>query len=146
MALERTDPYAQFNFIVQIDGQEVGGFTEVGGLAAESDVIEYREGSDLATMRKLPGLRKYSNITLKRGYTTNDILWRWRKTVEDGKTERKSNVAIILLNEERKSALRWIVRSAWVVKYEGPALNSTTNEAAIESLEIAHEGLVFEPA
>lgn len=144
MALTRNDPYAQFNFIIQIDGQDVGGFTEVGGLAAESDVIEYREGKDVGTMRKLPGLRKYSNVTLKRGYTTSDALWLWRKTTEDGKTERKSNVMIILLNEERKSVLRWIIRDAWISKYEGLALNSTTNEAAIESIEIAHEGLVFE--
>jgi phage tail-like protein len=146
MALERNDPYAQFNFIVQIDGQDVGGFTEVGGLAAESDVIEYREGKDPATMRKLPGLRKYSNLTLKRGYTANDKMWQARKTVEDGKTVRLPSVTIILLNEERKPALRWIVRNAWISKYEGPALNSTTNEAAIESIEIVHEGLVFETA
>lgn len=146
MALNRNDPFAQFNFLIQVDGQDVGGFTEVGGLAAESDVIEYREGKDLATKRKLPGLRKYSNVTLKRGYTTNDVLWKWRKTTEDGQTERKSNVTIILLNEERKPVLRWIIRDAWISKYEGPALNSTTNEAAIEAIEIAHEGLVFETA
>ncbi|NJN18734.1 MAG: phage tail protein [Oscillochloris sp.] len=147
MALgDRNDPYAQFNFLIQIDGQDVGGFTEVGGLAAESDVIEYREGSDEPTVRKLPGLRKYSNLTLKRGYTRSAALWEMRLTTEQGQTERKQDVTIVLLDEERSPALRWHVRNAWISKYEGPALNSTTNEAAIESVEIVHEGLTFETA
>ena len=137
---DRIDPYAQFNFIVEIDGMSVAAFTEVGGLTAESDVFEYRDGSEPATVRKLPGLLKYSNITLKRGYTQDTALWDWRKTTLDGKTERKTG-SIVLRDEERKDALRWNFREGWVAKYEGPALNSTTNEAAIESIEIAHEGV-----
>lgn len=141
--MARNDPYAQFNFLVELDGLTVAGFTEVGGLATESDVIEYRNGSDDATVRKLPGLRKYSNITLKRGYTQNLELWQWRQTTEDGQTERRDGV-IILLDEARQPVLRWIFREGWLSKYEGAALNSTTMEAAIESIEIAHEGLVME--
>jgi len=137
---DRIDPYAQYNFLVEIDGLTVAGFTEVGGLTLESDVIEYREGSDTATVRKLPGLRKYSNITLKRGYTQNVELWDWRKTVIDGKTQRKSG-SIILLDEGRNEALRWNFSEGWPVKWEGPALNATANEAAIESLELAVEGV-----
>lgn len=142
---DRNDPYAQFNFIIQLAGQDVGGFTEVSGLTAESDAIEYREGSDVATARKLPGLRKYSNITLKRGYTQSTALWDWRKTSEDGQTERRDGT-IVLLDEGRNAVIRWIFRNGWVVKYEGASLNSTTNEAAIESIEIVHEGLVMETA
>lgn len=141
--MARNDPYAQFNFLVELDGLTVAGFTEVGGLTAESDVIEYRNGNEDATVRKLPGLRKVSNITLKRGYTQNMELWEWRKTSEDGQTERRDGV-IILLDEARQPVLRWIFREGWLAKYEGAALNSTTNEAAIESIEIAHEGLVME--
>jgi len=141
--MARNDPYAQFNFLVELDGVAAAGFTEVGGLAVESDVIEYRNGNEDATVRKLPGLRKYSNITLKRGYTANLELWKWRKTTEDGQTARRSG-AIILLDEARQPVLRWIFREGWIAKYEGPALNSTTNEAAIESIEIAHEGLTLE--
>ncbi|MGD2205803.1 MAG: phage tail protein [Anaerolineae bacterium] len=140
---QRDDPYAQFNFLVELDGLAVAGFTEVSGLTAESDVIEYRNGNDEATVRKLPGLRKYSNITLKRGYTQNLELWEWRKTAEDGQTERRDGV-IVLLDEARQPVLRWIFRSGWLSKYEGATLNSTTNEAAIESIEIVHEGLVLE--
>lgn len=137
---DRNDPYGQFNFLVELDGLTVAGFTEVGGLASESDVGEYREGSEPARLRKIPGLMKYTNITLKRGYTSNSELWDWRKSSEDGATERRDG-SIVLLDESRTEALRWNFRAGWISKYEGPALNSSTSEAAIESIEIAHEGL-----
>jgi phage tail-like protein len=137
---DRVDPFAQYNFLVEIDGVTTAGFTEVGGLTTEQDVIEYREGADTATKRKLPGLRKYSNITLKRGFTTNQELWLWRKTTIDGATQRRSG-SIILLDEARNEALRWNFVEGWLCKWEGPALNAGTNEAAIESMEICHEGL-----
>lgn len=142
MPVTRNDPYAQFNFIIEIEGlgEAVAGFTEVAGMNAESDIVEYREGSDPATMRKLPGLRKFGNITLKRGFTQNRALWDWRKTTLDGRTERKGG-SIILRNEEGTEVLRWNFRQGWISKYEGPALNAKTNEAAIESVEIVHEGL-----
>ncbi|HMN27369.1 MAG TPA: phage tail protein [Caldilineaceae bacterium] len=137
---DRVDPFAQYNFLVEIDGVTRAGFTEVGGLTTEQDVIEYREGADSATKRKLPGLRKYSNITLKRGFTINQELWLWRKTTIDGVTERRSG-SIILLDEARNEALRWNFVEGWLCKWEAPALNAGTNEAAIESMEICHEGL-----
>jgi phage tail-like protein len=134
----RNDPYAQFNFLLEIEGTTAAGFTEVSGITAESDIIEYREGSDPARMRKLPALYKFGNITLKRGYTQNRELWEWRKTTLDGVTERKQG-AIILLDEAREPRLRWEFAEGWISKYEGPALNATANEAAIESIEIAVE-------
>ena len=94
-------------------------------------------------MRKLPGMHKYTNVVLKRGYTTGKELWDWRKTVLDGKTERHSG-SITLLNEGRQPALRWNFREGWPSKWEGPAFNAKNNEVAIETLEIAHEGLVLE--
>lgn len=134
----RNDPYAQFNFLLEIEGTTAAGFTEVSGINAESDIIEYREGSEPARVRKLPALYKFGNITLKRGYTQNRDLWNWRKTTLDGVTERKQG-AIILLDEAREPQLRWEFSQGWVSKYEGPALNATANEAAIESIEIAVE-------
>ncbi|MEV8467471.1 phage tail protein [Fluviibacterium sp. DFM31] len=136
--MPRNDPYAQYNFLLEIDGLSVAGFTEVGGLSFEQDIIEYREGADTATVRKIPGLRKYGNITLKRGYTQNRELWEWRKTTIDGVTERKAG-AIILLDEARQPQLRWEFSEGWLSKYEGPALNATANEAAMEAIEIAVE-------
>ena len=138
--MARNDPYAQFNYLIEIDGVTAGGFTEVGGLTMEQDIIEYREGSDTATVRKLAGLRKYSNVTLKRGYTQNRELWEWRKTTIDGLTERKAG-AIILRDEAGEPVLRWQFREGWVSKYEGPALKSTANEAAVESVEIVVEDI-----
>ena len=78
--VNRLDPLAQFNFTVAIDGTDIAGFTEVTGLMTESDIIEYREGSEPATVRKIPGLIKHGNITLKTGKTVNNALWEWRRT------------------------------------------------------------------
>jgi len=142
---QRDDPYAGFNFLVTIDGVAgiVAGFSEVTGVNDETDVIEYRTGAMDITVTKLPGLKKFGNITFKRGFTASNDLWVWRKTVLDGKTERHTG-AITLLNEARQPALRWTFREAWPRKLEGPAFNAKTNEVAIETLEIVHEGLAKE--
>jgi phage tail-like protein len=139
----RNDPYSAFNFLVEIDGVTVAGFSECSGLSNETDGIEYREGKEDITVRKLPGLVKYSNITLKRGFTQSKELWQWRKQVLDGKTQRRSGT-VTLLDEARKPALRWNFREGWPRKLDGPTLNAKTNEVAIETLEIIHEGLVVE--
>ena len=137
----RNDPYGQFNFQIEISGIVVGGFSEVSGLTTDSNVIEYREGNEkFGTVRKLPGLIKYTNIVLKRGWTRDRGLWDWRKKVLDGKTSRTDG-SIVLLDESRSVALRWNFREGWPAKWEGPALNGKTSEVAIEMIEIAHEGL-----
>jgi phage tail-like protein len=140
----RNDPYKSFNFIVEIDGIPSAGFTECSGLSTETTVIEYREGSDKTnSVRKLPGLHKYNNITLKRGLTSNRDLWNWRKSITDGTVDRR-NVAIILLADDRTEVARFTVSQAWPCKWVGPALNAKGNDIAIEELELAHEGLDFE--
>lgn len=131
-------PYTQFNFLLEIDGVVSGAFTEVSGITMESDAIEYREGSDPTHVRKLPGLSKYGNITLKRGFTDNTELADWRNTVINGVTERKDG-AIILMDEAGQPALRWEFTNAWPVKLEGATLNATANEVAIESAELVVE-------
>ncbi|HYH84242.1 MAG TPA: phage tail protein [Pyrinomonadaceae bacterium] len=137
---DREDPYSAFNFTVEIDGIPVAGFTECTGLNTETDAIEYRTGDLDITVKKLPGLKKFGNITLKRGFTDNHDLWLWRKTVLDGKTERRDG-AVVLKNEARTEALRWTFREAWPRKWEGPAFNAKTNEVAIETLELVCEGI-----
>ena len=144
MAVQRDNPYLNFNFTVDIGGGDELGFSEVEGLSGEIEVIEYREGADrVNTARKLPGLAKYSNVTLKRGVTGRTDLFEWWKSVRDGQTQRR-NVTITLLDEQRQPVVRWLLRSAWPVKIEGPSLNATGNEVAIETLELAHEGLEIE--
>jgi len=138
---QRIDPYGQFNFLIEIDGVVQGGFSEASGLTTDSNIIEYREGNEQhGTTRKLPGLIKYNNIVLKRGWTQDKSLWEWRKKVIDGKAQRTSG-SVVVLDEARNEALRWNFREGWPSKWEGPALNAKTSEVAIEALEIAHEGL-----
>ena len=141
MAVQRDNPYLNFNFTVDIGVGDELGFSEVEGLSGEIEVIEYREGADkVNTARKLPGLAKYPNVMLKRGITGRTDLFEWWKSVRDGQVQRR-NVTITLLDEQRQPVLRWLLRNAWPVKLEGPTLNATGNEVAIETLELAHEGL-----
>lgn len=139
----RNDPYSAFNFVVEIEGVTVAGFSECSGLTTETDPIEYRNGSEDITVRKLPGLKKFTNISLKRGFTDSKELWEWRKKVMDGQTERRSG-SIVLQNESREDALRWNFREGWPTKLEGPSFNAKNNEVAIETLEIAIEDLQME--
>lgn len=138
MPTTRVDPYRSFNFLVEIDGISQAGFQECSGLDASTDAVDYREGADPNHTRKLSGLNKYSAISLKRGITDLDELWKWRQTVIDGKTERRSG-SIVLLNEAGAEKLRWNFSNAWPSKWTGPAFNSTGNSVAVETLELTHE-------
>lgn len=138
---QRVDPYRGFNFLVEIDGITQAGFQEVGGLDSSTDPIDYREGADPNHARKLPGLNKFTAITLKRGITDSDELWKWRTTVVSGNAERR-NGSIILRDDKGAEKIRWNFVNGWPSKWTGPALNSTGNAVAIESLEITHEELV----
>lgn len=141
---ERIDPFRTFNFRVEIDGMTVASFSECSGLTSEGDAVDYREGTDIPlTVRKLTGLRKYTNIVLKRGYSTNDELWSWFRNIANGIADRR-NGAIILLDEERNDVMRWSFENAWINKIEAPTFNATANEVAIESVELVHEGLLLE--
>ncbi len=144
MANVRDDPFSAFNFLVVVDGVTTAGFSECSGITMETDPIEYRTGSEDITVRKLPGLKKFGNITLKRGFTKDKALWEWRKKVLDGKTERHSG-SITLLNEARQASMRWNFREAWPRKLDGPTFNAKTNEVAIETLEIVVEDVQVEP-
>ena len=149
MAVARNDPYPGLNFVVVIngvfdDGQSVqGSFAEVSGLDISVEPIEYRNGSEDITVRKMPGLKKFSNITLKRGVIGDLGFWRWIKSVLDGQVQRADGT-ITLLDESRKAVMIWRFRRGWPCKYTGPTLNATANEIAIETLEICHEGLELE--
>jgi phage tail-like protein len=139
---ERKDPYKNHRFTVQIDGITQAGFREVTIPDSSQDPIEYREGNEPLTVRKQPGLVKYGNVTLKWGITDSLDLYNWRKQIEDGKIkEARKNIAIELINDEGTAASRWELSQAWPTKYTAPSLNATANEIAIETMEIAHEGI-----
>jgi phage tail-like protein len=143
---ERTDPYRSFNFEVVIDGEPGGSFSEASGLVADGDTTDYREGTDPEnSVRKLTGLRKYPNITLRRGYTRNDVLWRWYRNILNGERDRRSG-SIVLRNEAGEPVIRWNFENAFINKIEGPALRANANEVAMEAAELVHEKLTIELA
>ncbi|QLQ24148.1 MAG: phage tail protein [Dechloromonas sp.] len=141
MPIQAQYPLAVFHFSVDWGGTRVG-FSEVSGLTQEIQAIEYRDGSfpEYSSI-KMPGLRKYSNITLKRGIVKSDNeLFNWLSTVRLNKIERR-DLTIKLLDEDHNPVMTWQVARAFPVKVEGPQLKASANEVAIESIEIAHEGL-----
>lgn len=133
-------PHGRFRYKVEIDGIAAGGFSEASGFDASIDVIEYREGDMVTTPLKIPGLKKYGNITLKQGLADSMELYNWIIAGINGAVQRKT-ITITLLDEEEAPAASWQVINAWPVKYTAPDFNATASEVAIESLEIAHEGL-----
>ncbi len=134
-------PYRNFRFRLEIDGLEAGGFAEVNGFDASVDVIEYREGDDVTTPRKLPGLTKYGNITLKWGTSDSMVLYEWLQGFSDGTGIERKTVTITAIDEAGDDAASWQMINAWPVKYTAPDFNATGSEVAMESIEIAHEGL-----
>lgn len=149
MAIERENhnPYSAFNFVVEIDGTQIAAFQEVTGLDSENTPIEYREGADpMNTVRKLPGIEKYPNLTLKRGITGSLALWDWRKQVRDSGAAFPPvrNVTIELQNEVHDGVMKWTLTNAWCSKLTGPTLNATTNEVAVETMELAYDRIDVE--
>ncbi len=139
MPAERIDPYRAYNYIVELAGAASAGFSEASGLTFDVDPVDYREGTDPQLhVRKLTGLRKFGNIALKRGITQNRELWDWYKEVLNGVVQRR-NGAITLRDEEYNDVLRWEFSEGWISKWEGPSMNASGNEVAIESIEITVE-------
>ena len=134
-------PHGKFRYKVEIDGLDAGGFSEVSGFDVSIDVMEYREGDMVQTPMKMPGLKKYSNITLKQGLADSMVLYDWIILGVDAAAERKT-ITITLLDEEESPAASWQVINAWPMKYTAPDFNASSSEVAIETLEIAHEGMV----
>ena len=133
-------PYGKFRYKVEIDGLEAGGFSEASGFDASIDVIEYREGDMVQTPLKLPGLKKYGNITLKQGVADSMVMYEWMIAGVEGEVERKT-ITITILDETETATASWQVINAGPAKYTAPDFNATASEVAIETLEIAHEGM-----
>lgn len=146
MPVHRDDPYGGYNFEVTVngisdDGKAVSGsFTEASGLEVTIDPIEYRNGSEDITPRKVPGLKKFTNITLKKGNTGDLEFWNWIVEAMNGQV-RRTEGSVILLDENKQEVMRWNFKRGWPCKWTGPGLNATNNEIAMETLEICHEGL-----
>jgi len=131
MARERSaDPFMGYNFELFLGDVGVAAFRECSGLDSSQDAVEYREGNEEPlTTRKIPGLNKYSNITLKWGVikSSSEPLWNWRKAVQEGKVKRE-DCYIKLLDDERNPVVQWDFKEAWPTKWTGPSFNATGNE------------------
>jgi phage tail-like protein len=138
-------PYPAYNFKVSVTNVDTGdtvsgSFSEVSGLTVDVQPIEYRDGTDDSTVRKVRGLRKLSNITLKRGITGHVGFWNWILAGINGDVQRQQGY-IAMLNEDRAEVMRWNFNQAWPTKYTGPSLNAKNNEIAMETLELVVEDM-----
>ena len=137
-----TDPYGNYNFHVELDGISRAAFQECSGFDSTIDVIEHREGGENTTPRKLPGLTKYSNLVLKWGITDDKDLYQWhRDAIKGGKDFQRRNGSIVLFDRAGNEVVRWNFYRAWPTKYDGPDLIAEGTDVAIETLELAHEGI-----
>ena len=137
---ERTDPYLGFRFRVELDGIISGGFSDVGGLAVELETESYEEGGVNHFTHELPTRLSHSNVTLERGVTDSEDLWNWMNAAVRGPPDRKTGQ--ILLHDANGVPVRgWEFKNGYPVRWEGPELSADQGVIAIETLEIAHQGL-----
>lgn len=133
-------PFKKYNYKVLLENEEAG-FSEVSSPDISTDAIEYREGNMAGrTSGKQPGILKYSNVTLKHGTTSSQIFVNWMKEIQNGNPLRKT-VVISLLDDTMAEVASWQLEKAWPTKYTAPDFNATSNEIAIETLELVTEGV-----
>jgi len=141
----REDPLVAFKFGLEISGKLTGFFTSVAGIGSESEVVEHKVVSDKGEtiIQKLPGRLTWTEVTLKRGVTSNIDIWNWRKLVVDGKVaDARTNCSIIAYDQTQKEIARWNFENAWPSKVVGPELDSSSTNYMIEDVTIVHEGMV----
>jgi phage tail-like protein len=143
----RTTPYGAFNFVVNFDGGEIfGGFSDVSGIGTEMAIAEYRNGNDKENhVRKVGGIHKVSDVTLKRGIVNSITLFQWVKAARTQGPDAKKSVNILLLDEAQKPVQSWILRGVLPMKYTGATLAAKGGgDVAMEELVLSSEGLEME--
>ena len=147
---DRQSPYSAFNFVVEFSGQEISaGFSDVSGLGTEITIAEYRNGNDKENhVRKVPGLHKVTDVTLKRGIISSKDLWEWIDEVRKKGVEAQRSVKVTLRDESGENAVQsWVLRGAVPMKWTGPTLAAKAHsDVAIEELVMSVEGISFEAA
>ena len=143
--MARIDPLRNFRYRLEIDSITQAAFSEVAIGETTIDAVDYRDGTDPPHVRKLSGLTKYGNITLKWGMTVGAgalDLYKWNQDVSAGKVkDRRKKVVIAVLDEAGGEAARFVVSDAWPTKYDPTDLNAKGNEVLIELLELVNEGI-----
>lgn len=136
-----TDPYAAYNFRLDIQGVDEARFTECSGIGVRVRALRYREGGRNASIHRLPGRVEYSDVTLRYGLTSSRALWDWFMKAAEGKVQRK-NVSIVLLQRDGMTeTIRWNLERAWPSEWTGAPLDAMGHEVAIESLTLVYESL-----
>jgi phage tail-like protein len=143
--MARNDPLRNFRFRLEIDNLAIAGFSEVAIAETTVEAVDYREGTDPPHVRKLSGLTKYGNVTLKYGISVGAgalELFNWHKAVSDGFIlEQRKRITIVVMDESGQDKTRFVISDAWPVKYDPSDLNAKGNEVMIEMLEFANEGI-----
>jgi phage tail-like protein len=140
--MPRLDPLQNFRFRVEIDGIATAAFSEVAIGPMTVETIDYREGTDPPHVRKIAGLAKTGDVTLKRGLTRSLDIYNWFRQVATGQLAgARRQVVIAVMDEALNDAARFVVSEAWPTKYEASDLNAKGNQICIETLELANEGI-----
>jgi phage tail-like protein len=138
----RNDPYPSFRFLVEIESISIASFSEVSGLQVEMETEAYREGGVNNFVHTFPKGIKHQPLVLKRGITDSYDLWDWYKEVIDGVISRK-DVTVVLMDSSGNEKKRWFFLNAYPIKWTGPTLKADSNTIAIESIELAHQGIYY---
>ncbi len=146
---DRQVPYGTFNFIVKFNGsEELGGFSDVSGLGSEITMAEYRDGNERENhVRKIPGIHKVGDVTLKRGIINSGLLWAWIRETRTTGFAAKRQVSVTLLDESRTPVQTWLLQGCAPMKYTGPTLaGKGGTDVAMEELVLSVEGFEIEAA
>ncbi|MEA4909123.1 MAG: phage tail protein [Chloroflexi bacterium] len=142
---EREDPLVAFKFALEIEGKLSGYFMNVSGIGSETEVIEQKitnpeTGETL--IHKIPGRHSWTEVSLRRGVTSNLDVWEWRKAVVQGKIEdARTNCSIVALAQDNKEVARWNLEQAWPTKVTGPEMDAAGADYMVEEITIVHEGV-----
>src|SRR5450432_2481284 len=143
---DRTTPYPAFNFTVSFDGNEIfGGFSDVSGIMSEITVAEYRAGTDPENhVRKIQGVHKVGDVTLKRGIIDSALVWQWIDSARVDGPSAKKTVVIALLSENRTPVQKWTLRGTFPLKWTGPTLaGKGGGDVAMEEIVLSCEALDY---
>ncbi|MEE8392167.1 MAG: phage tail protein [Anaerolineae bacterium] len=142
---DREDPLVAFKFGLEIEGKLAGYFQTVSGIGSESEIIEHKivdDNTGETINQKIPGRLTWTDVTLKRGVTSNIDVWEWRQEVVDGKVDdARTNCSIVAYNQTNDEVARWNLENAWPSKIAGPEMDSGGTDLMVEEMTIVHEGL-----
>jgi phage tail-like protein len=144
MPTRETDPLNGFHFGLDVQGTVTGFFTEISGLGSENEIVEQKVVTDKAiqVIKKIPGRLKFTDVTLKRGVTSQMDIWAWRKMVEEGNTQgARKNATITMYDQSLHAVAEWNLENAWPVKVTGPSLQADSNALGIEEVVITFESM-----